>query len=199
MAESLQTWFKREILTHEELLTRFLSRAWPHASDVADIRQEVYARVFESARQSRPHTPKAFLFATARHHIADRIRRERVVSIQALGDADFLNVLVDEISPERKLSAYQDLERLARAFDLLPPKCRNVVWLRRVKDLSQKEVAARLGLDQKTVEQHLATGARWLVNHLRANKLHPNATYRGVRAPIEDREVEHEHGKREGD
>jgi DNA-directed RNA polymerase specialized sigma24 family protein len=39
--------------------------------------------VYEAARHARPHAPKAFLFATARHLMADRIRRERIVSIRA--------------------------------------------------------------------------------------------------------------------
>lgn len=61
MAESLDTWFKREILSHEVILVRFIARVWPHRNEVADIRQEAYARVYEAARRSRPQTPKAFL------------------------------------------------------------------------------------------------------------------------------------------
>jgi len=146
MEEPLDTWFKREILMHEEILMRFLARVWPRRDEFADIRQEAYARVYEAAQKARPRSPKAFLFATARHLMADRVRRERIVSIQAGGESDYLNVLVDEISPEQRVGANQELARLARAFDRLSPNCREVVWLRRVKELSQKEVAGRLGL-----------------------------------------------------
>jgi hypothetical protein len=59
MGEPLDTWFKREILSHEEILVRFIRRVWPRSSEVADIRQEAYARVYEAARESRPHAPKA--------------------------------------------------------------------------------------------------------------------------------------------
>src|SRR5262249_24423326 len=75
---------------------------------------------------------------------------------------------VDEISPERRAVAGQELARLARAFDRLSDRCREVVWLRRVRELSQKEVAARLGLSEKTVEKHLRTGARLLAKYMRA-------------------------------
>jgi RNA polymerase sigma factor (sigma-70 family) len=194
MEEPLQAWFKREILVHEEALTRFLARVWPRQAELADLRQEVYARIFDTARKARPTAPKAFLFATARHLMADRIRRERIVSIQALGENDFLNVLVDDISPERRVGSHQELERLARAFDQLPTQARKVVWLRRVKELSQKEVAARLGLDEKTVEKHLASGARLLVHYMRANMLSPNATYTGIQKRLGDDEGNHEHG-----
>src|ERR1700736_2548893 len=131
---SLHTWFKREILSHEEILMRFLSRVWPRRDEVPDIRQESYARVYEAAQKSRPQAPKAFLFATAKHLMADRLRRERIVSIQAGGENEYLNVLIDEISPEQRVGANQELVRLARAFDRLSPKCRGIIWLRRVKE-----------------------------------------------------------------
>lgn len=190
MDDGLQSWFKREILVHEEILMRFLARVWPRGSDWPDIRQEAYARVFESARQSRPREPKAFLFATARHLMADRIRRERIVSIQALGDTEFLNVLVDDVSPERRISGYQELARLARAFDRLPPMCRKVIWMRRVRELSQREVAVRLGLEEKTVERHLSRGRYLLVDFMRANTLNPQATYGGSRTVVNETQVE---------
>jgi DNA-directed RNA polymerase specialized sigma24 family protein len=80
---------------------RLLSRVWPRRDEHPDIRQEAYARVYEAARKARPVAPKAFLFATARHLMADRVRRERIVSIQAGGENEYLNVLIDEISPEQ--------------------------------------------------------------------------------------------------
>jgi len=169
--EPLDAWFKREILSHEEILVRFISRVWPRSDEIADIRQDAYVRVYEAARQVRPHMPKAFLFATTRHLMADRVRRERIVPIRAAGDSEFLNALAEEISTEQRVSGYQELVRLARAFDRLSEKCREVVWLRRVKELSQKEVANRLGLAEKTVEKHLRTGARQLAHYMRENAL----------------------------
>jgi len=69
-----------------------------------------------------------------------------------VGDFAALNVLVDVVSPEARAGAHQELRQLARALDDLPKKCREVVWLRRIDDMSQKEVAKRLGLSEKTVE-----------------------------------------------
>ena len=196
MEEPLDIWFKREILMHEDILMRFLARVWPRRDEIPDIRQEAYARVYEAAQNARPQAPKAFLFATARHLMADRVRRERIVSIQAGGENEYLNVLIDEISPEQRVGANQELARLARAFDRLSEKCREVVWLRRVKELSQKEVAARLGVAEKTVEKHLRTGVRLLANHMRAHTLIPRTLPSEAVEP-EDDESEHGHGTHE--
>lgn len=166
MQSPLDRWFVEKILLHEEALLRYLRRCWPHRDEVHDLRQEIYARVYEAAGKAPPAQPKDFLFASARHLLADRARRAKVVSIEPMGDFDPSNVLVDEVTPERWCGGRQALKRLADAFDRLPDRCREVVWLRRVEELSQKEVALRLGISEKTVEKHIAKGMRLLAGHL---------------------------------
>ncbi len=165
MDESVDLWFAREILVHESALMRYLLRAWPQHDEIHDLRQEIYVRIYETSTRSRPAQPKAFLFTVARHLLTDRLRRSRIVSIEAMGDPDELNVLVDEISPERRLSARQMLGRLAEAFDRLPDRCRRVIWLRRVEDMPQKAIAAALGISEKTVEKQIAKGTRLIADY----------------------------------
>jgi RNA polymerase sigma factor (sigma-70 family) len=166
--DSLDAWFIREILVHEESLVRYLCHAWSNRHELQDLRQDTYVRVYEAAAKSRPLAPKSFLFATARHLIVDRIRRRRVVAIDGVEDLDALGTMVEELSPEHCASAYEELRRLARAFDQLPPKCRETVWLRRVDGLSQQEVASSLGVTQKTVEKHVMRGMKLLADALSA-------------------------------
>ncbi|HET8897923.1 MAG TPA: sigma-70 family RNA polymerase sigma factor [Rhodanobacteraceae bacterium] len=175
----LDNWFANEILVHEDALLRYLRRNWFEYEEIHDLRQEIYVRVYEASAKARPHAPKSFLFATARHLMTDRLRRKRVVSIEAMGDLEDSFVLADELTPERCFDARQILRRLSAALDRLPPRCREVVWLRRVEDLSQKAVAARLGISEKTVEKQLAKGMRLIADHYyggtRADALAPSA------------------------
>jgi RNA polymerase sigma factor (sigma-70 family) len=155
-------WFTEQILSHEVSLTRYLNRVWPNMSEIPDLRQDIYVRVYESARGSRPAAPRAFLFATARNLLIDHIRRSRVVSIEPTADEAALDALVDDVSPERHVGARQELQSLALAFDSLSDKCRSVVWLRRIEGLSQRQTAERLGLREVAVESQLARGMRLL-------------------------------------
>jgi RNA polymerase sigma factor (sigma-70 family) len=165
--ESLQAWFMREVLSHEPTLTRLISRLWRYDDDRADFRQEVYARVFEAARKAKPRSPRAFLFATARHLICDQGRRRQILSMQTGGIDEYTHLFVDEVSPERLVSAGSDLNECARAFERLPYRRREVLWLRRIHELSQQEVAKSLGVSEKAVEKHLRLGARQLVEVMR--------------------------------
>jgi len=162
MLTPLDQWFAVKILPLEGALMRYLRRVWPNSAEVPDLRQDIYVRVYESARRGFPTSPRAYLFKTARNLMADRVRRARIVHIDSNQDFEVLNVLIDEVSPERRLLARQELQCLAQAFDSLSDKCRNVVWLRRVEGLSQQETARRLGMMEGAVESQLARGVRVL-------------------------------------
>ena len=54
MAPALDDWFIREILVYEATLVHYLLRCWPHRDEVPDLRQEIYARVYEAAGKARP-------------------------------------------------------------------------------------------------------------------------------------------------
>jgi RNA polymerase sigma factor (sigma-70 family) len=155
-------WFSEQILSHEVSLTRYLHRVWPNMSEIPDLRQDIYVRVYESSKDSRPASPRAFLFATARNLLTDHIRRSRVVSFEATADVAAFDALVDEVSPERHVGATQELQSLSLAFDSLSDKCRRIVWLRRIEGLSQRQTAERLGLREVAVESQLARGMRAL-------------------------------------
>lgn len=189
MDDSLDSWFKREILVHEASLLRYLSRVWPKHDEIHDLRQDIYIRIYEAAQKARPSTPRAFIFATARNLITDHVRRRRVVSIEAVGDPDALNVLIDEVSPERRLNAWQELKRATRALNRLPPRCREVVWLRKIGDLSVKEVADQLGVSTRTVEGQIRKGMRLLSDAVFGN----DST--SPSSPADSTESETEHGE----
>lgn len=175
---TLDEWFAAEVLPHEAALMRFLARRWRDAAELCDLRQEVYVRVYEAAQTSRPHQPRAFLFATARNLMSDRVRRGRIVSFEAVADFESSNVLTDDDhGPEQQESARQELLRLTSALLRLPPRCREVIWLRRVKGLSQKEVAAAMEIAEGTVEKQVAKGMRLLAKLLseRADLLEPRS------------------------
>ncbi|HEY0859481.1 MAG TPA: sigma-70 family RNA polymerase sigma factor, partial [Pseudoxanthomonas sp.] len=106
-----------------------------------------------------------------------------------------INVLIDEVSPERWCGGRQVLKRLADAFDRLPDRCREVIWLRRVEELPQKEVASRLGISEKTVEKHVAKGIRLIAEHFYGG----GGTRTRARQALQDAGKEPGHGQQQTD
>lgn len=191
MNSPLDQWFTTEILVHEAALMRYLRRVWPQPADIPELCQEIYVRVYEGVAKakSQPGAAKSFLFTTARNLMTDRRRRERIVSIDYTQDLESLHVLVDEISPESRVSAHQDLRRLGEAFDQLSEIVRNVIWLRRIEGLSQREVAQRLGIQEGTLESHLCRGLHKLAAAVFGSP--PESPARSGSARSDDRRTEH--------
>jgi RNA polymerase sigma factor (sigma-70 family) len=176
----LDQWFATEVLPLEPILVRFLRRNWSDEAEVADLRQEAYVRVYESATRQIPYLAKPFLFQVVRNLIIDRLRQKSVVSIETIADFELLNVTNDDPSPEHQVEARQQIRLLQLALDELPPRCREVIILRKVEGLSQREVAQRMGITEATVERHVANGVRVLAQSIL-----------GTRAPIIARTKRH--------
>ncbi|HVV28424.1 MAG TPA: RNA polymerase sigma factor [Rhizomicrobium sp.] len=152
----------REVLPLEPMLTRFLQRNRCSAAEIADLSQETYVRIYETAHRERPVLVKPFLFQIARNLMIDRLRKQSVVSLETVADFDWINIPDDKPSSETQTAARQELRLLQAALDDLPPRCRQIVMMRRVEGLSQKEVAQRLGITVETVETQIAKGMRLL-------------------------------------
>lgn len=159
-------WFVREVLPLEPALLRFLRRNWRNESEILDLRQELYVRLYEAAREGLPTHTRAFVFTAARNLLINHVRRERIVSMEAVADLDSLGQAMDSITPEQQVSSREELRRLQLGLEGLPPRCRQVVMLRRIDGLSQRDVAAQLGISESAVEKHMMNGMRALIDFM---------------------------------
>jgi RNA polymerase sigma-70 factor (ECF subfamily) len=161
-------WFAQEVQPHDAALRGYLRATFPWMHDVDDVVQESYLRIWK-ARASRPvQSARAFLFAVARHFALDLLRRHRRSPVAAVGDLAALNVVDDRPGVVATVGTAEKIRLLAAAVATLPPRCREVVMLCKIEGLSHREAAARLGLAEKTVDEHLLRGLRRLGAALRA-------------------------------
>ncbi|MAN75357.1 MAG: RNA polymerase sigma factor [Alphaproteobacteria bacterium] len=166
MDKSIDDWFVQDVLPLEAELERFLARHWSDVSEVRDLRQEVYSRLYRAAAKELPRNTRALMYSTARHLIVDLIRRKRVVSINTVMDFESWDVSSDEAGPFETVSARQELTMLEAALRSLPKRTRDVISLRRIQGLSQRETARALGVSEPTVERHVSRGVRLLADAL---------------------------------
>jgi RNA polymerase sigma factor (sigma-70 family) len=165
-APSVDAWFAREVLPLEAVLVRFLRRNWRNDSEIADLLQDVYVRVFEAALKQVPDSPRHFVFAIARNLLINRARRERIVPFEAVADLEALDIAAECPGPEQMLMARDELIRLQAGVNRLPERSREAFLLRQVEGLSRREIAARMGISDKTVRWHLNEGLRALADIL---------------------------------
>ncbi len=162
---ALHEWFCGEVLPLEGALTRLIQRNWRIPDDVAELRQDIYERALIGARAGLPANPRAFLFTVARNHLINRAIRAKIVSFDVLADLENVGQ-IDLFATERQLDARDQLRRAQAGLEALPPRCSEVVRLRKVEGLTTLEAAERLGVGTATIERQLTMGVRALADFM---------------------------------
>ena len=161
-------WFAEEVLPHEQPLRSYLRQSLPSLADVDDLVQDCFARMMRAKTTGTIRSPKPLLFAIARNAVRDFIHRKgRAVLIPITENAEAA-VLVGDSDVVEQVCRRQEIGLLTEAIHALPERCREVLLLRKIKGLSQKEIAALLGIAEHTVEALAAKGTRRCADFLRA-------------------------------
>jgi RNA polymerase sigma factor (sigma-70 family) len=156
--DAASAWFVREIVPLEPKLMLYLRHNWRNASDVPDLRQEIYARVLQAARQGIPANPENFLFVCARNLLIDFVRRKQIVPIDTFADLDVLGLQSESPSADRLAMEHEDLRRLEAAMAALPKRTREAIALAYFEGLNRTQIADRMGVSQRTAAEFVARG-----------------------------------------
>jgi len=158
-AQEREAWFRLQVQPHELGLRRYLSTHFCSLSDALDdVVQESHLRILHAYERGPVSSPRGLLFTIARNVARDLLRRRGVAGANfAVAETDELHVLPDDgtPAPSESASRAQEYGLLAAAIAGLPPRCREVLVLRKFEHLSQREIAQRLRISEHTVEAQL--------------------------------------------
>jgi RNA polymerase sigma factor (sigma-70 family) len=161
-------WFAEEVQPHEAPLRSYLRRSLPSLADVDDLVQDCYARILKAHALGEVRKPRPLLFAIARNAVHDFFLRRGRADLIPITEIDALPVLEGEPGVVESVCHQQELALLAEAIQSLPERCREVILLRKIQGLPQKEIAALLGISENTVEVLAVKGTRRCAEYLRA-------------------------------
>lgn len=157
----------RHVLRHQPSLKRYLRRLSKSDADAEDIEQEAYLKVYEANKSSEIKNPRAFLFRTAYNLFVQGYRKSKNAPYSEVADIDALSVKDMCAAADEHLIMRERLGALAEAVDRLPPKTRSIFIMRKVYNLSQKEIREALGVPERTIERHVRKGLQACRDYLR--------------------------------
>lgn len=146
-------------MPHEAALKAYLRGHFPGIRDVDDIVQESYLKLLEARRHHDIVSPKAYLFTTARNAALSLLRRPQIFSDEPLTDLTVPGIVEADPDAAEIVNRRHEIAMLMDAIDTLPPRCREIFILRKLRGVPQKEIARRLGLSVQTVQVQVARGA----------------------------------------
>jgi RNA polymerase sigma factor (sigma-70 family) len=147
-------WFTTELAPHEPALRAYL-HSFVNPSDIDDLVQETYARLLRAHARGPVSHARGLLFATARNAARDLHRRRTTAQTSPITDSVASRVFDDAPHAAETASRQQETALLAAAIAELPPRCREILVLRKFENHSHREIAEQLGISVHTVEAQL--------------------------------------------
>lgn len=127
-----------------------------------DSVQEVMVSLWMKRSELQISSPKAFLYTSVKYQVLKVIRSGKVRG-DFFADLEHLPAPVDpeNVFHEKSINSIVD-----KHISELPDKCREIFTLSRRAQLTNKEIAERLGIAQKTVENQITIALRRLRSSL---------------------------------
>jgi len=135
-------------------LAAYVRRLVGDADAAMDIVQETFRVLVQQANRTHLQSPRAWLYAVARHLAAKSQRRFRPLPLR-----DELPVAAPPEPDER-------IQMMRQAIARLPPELREALELRLEHELSYQEIAFVLGIPLGTVRSRLHNAVRALRKRL---------------------------------
>lgn len=142
---------------YNETLVRYLTIRLRNRQDAVEVAQEAYIRLLRRDSMDDIDCFRSFLFRTATNISID-LHRQRARQAKNFTKSKILFGTMEEITPERELSARQTLDELRKALEDLPPKCREAFMLYKFKNMGHTEIAEKMNLSESSIRKYIARG-----------------------------------------
>ena len=129
-------------------------------TEAEEIVQQVFFRLWERADRFSFQGPLgAYLYRAVHNESLNHIKHEKVKAGYRLHVVKTMKDQSDEIMPSRN----KELEhKIGQALNELPEQCRTIFQLSRFEDLKYREIAEKLDISVKTVENQMCKALRIL-------------------------------------
>jgi RNA polymerase sigma-70 factor (family 1) len=124
-----------------------------------DVLQEVFARLWVKREGLAIHHLKAYLSGMVRYEVIRLLTRTPAATVFF---EPFESLLLEAETPDEKIIAKELYEWVFRYADTLPPKKKEIFLLHIGYKYSTKEIAEKLEISQKTVQNQLGSALQGL-------------------------------------
>jgi RNA polymerase sigma-70 factor (ECF subfamily) len=160
--------FRLLVERHQAMIHRLCGRWMASAEDASEICQDTFLKAWQALPAWRPKAKfSTWLCRIAINLCRDRARsrasRQGRVTIPLSSLAATASPACSGLSPDSAAEQAGELEKLKRGLACLPEAMREVLILRGLENLSQKEAAAILGCSGRAVEGRLYRARQLLV------------------------------------
>ncbi|MEZ4771795.1 MAG: RNA polymerase sigma-70 factor [Bacteroidia bacterium] len=129
-----------------------------------DILQDVFIDFWNKRNQTEISHINAYLYQSVRFQVFKYLRKGNITQKHL----SQINQIITSNPTEETVNFNEVNQSISNGMNLLPERCREVFYLSRFEHLSHGEIAEKMGISTKTVENQITKALRQLrmvVNH----------------------------------
>ncbi|WP_206022535.1 RNA polymerase sigma-70 factor [Pseudoflavitalea sp. G-6-1-2] len=147
---------------YSEMMYRYALHILQNDEECTDAVQDIFVWLWTNREKLNISNLKGYLLAAIKYKLSRIIvsskRKEAILSSHPIA--------INTLSTGEDLEIKQLRETIADFIKTLPPRAREIYQLSREQYFSNKEIAARLGISEKTVEAQMTISLKKLKLHL---------------------------------
>lgn len=138
-------------------------------ADVEDITQQVFLKLWNYRENMKENENlEGFLFITTRNAIFSDMRKSFNEDTYKLTVLNTIDASGDDwYGIQEEIEAHELKEYIEQLLKELPPRQQEIFRLSREEMCTNREIAERLSLSEKTVEKHITASLRYLRENIR--------------------------------
>lgn len=148
--------YRQLFLQYYTMVYRFLLRMTHDEEAAKDISQEIFMKIWINRNWLDPnHSVKSLIFVMAKNAAINYLKSKGRLAVN-IEDKEF----VDSKSTETDLEYSELKSTLDHRIESMPEQRKRIFTMSRYNQMSNKEIADKLGLSVRTVEKHLELALR---------------------------------------
>lgn len=135
-------------------------------ADCEDIVQETFITLWDREKDHLPDTEFAsYLTISVKNNCISFLRKNK--RMETISVEDKPTMLADMSETDTDTTDYASL--LQQVLSTLPPKCRMVFEMSKLKKMKYRDIAVRLDISEKTVENHMGKALKLIRSYTAAS------------------------------
>lgn len=122
---------------------------------------DVFLNIWNRRAQLEIESMPNFLLTAIRYQVYNRMRAAKSPLTLVPDDAE-LDYLPDYNLGDHRIKNEELLLELGQHLEKLPKRCQEIFYMSRIDNLSNQEIAGRLGISKRTVENQITTALKHL-------------------------------------
>jgi RNA polymerase sigma-70 factor (family 1) len=131
-----------------------------------EVVHDVFLNIWSRRSDLHIFTFSSYMLTAIRYQIYNRMRAARLPLIYGDDHIDQKN-LSDHNLGENKIEEQELQQEILGFLQNLPKRCQEIFCMSRIQQLSNQEIAVRLGISKRTVENQIAVALKYLRQSLK--------------------------------